>query len=108
MRILPNKLTAAQRAKIKLAKVNQSTAKSAISEAGKTIRSVAANYGANKALSTTTAAETARRQNASNMNDALAIYNKIISGVPEGEGNSGVSGDKSTTEVGGSGSQLGG
>ena len=113
MKFLPNKLTASQRAKVKLAKLNQSTAKSAISEAGKTIRNVAANIGANqgyKTYSNTKIGQSmANQANAKMHNDAidkaLALYNKMFEGNADSQGEKG---STSTTEVGGAGSAIGG
>lgn len=124
-RVLPAKLTSAQRATlkgkkldlagkkmdIKAVKVRNRSKRSFISEAGKTIRSVVATQAGTRAYEIKTGADSvqqARKEADEKMNNALAIYNQIMSGNPGDTGQSGQSGKDSVTEVGGSGSNISG
>lgn len=111
MSIFPSKLTSSQRTKVKLAKLNQSATKTGIKEAGSTIRSVVSSLAANRTIQNKIGADSVanqRKVNEKSINDALNIYNSIMGGNPSGEGSEGSKQKESTTEVGGSGSKLGG
>lgn len=109
-KMLPNKLTASQRADVKLAKLNQKAGKTAIKEAGKTIRNVVSNIAANRTVQSKMAYDAQAKYrdkvaDNSAVERALDVYENIIKGSPDQTGGKGT---ESTTEVGSSGSKLNG
>lgn len=94
------------KAEIGKIKAKQSATKQLIQEAGSTVKSVVASLSANKALDTYQAGKN-REVNESLYKKSMKAYNDLINAIGS-EGSSGQKGDQSTTEVGGSGSALGG
>lgn len=103
--LLP-KMTAEQRAKLKIAKTKKSLGKTIAYEAGKTARSIVSNIAANRTAQAKIAADAMKNvKDTSNVDNAISLYEQIIQGNPDSQGKSG---SESTTQVGGSGSKLGG
>lgn len=105
MKLLPKRLTAAQRTQVKLAKINQKTGKSAILEAGKTVRNVAGQLATTQIYKARKNAEIAKqnatynKDRADNIEKALQVYKNLMDGDPSKEGSSGTDQSGSTTEL---------
>jgi hypothetical protein len=105
-KIFGKAMTNKQRSEIEMAKVNQKTSKTAISEAGRTARSIVSSIATNRTIQQKLANDAAKKytnDRGDAIANALKIYENVIKGNPDEQGGSG---NASTTQVGGSGSAL--